>query len=78
MATLKPRKRPSTPAKHPFGLPEGLQRQLARAQANVAAPFTGITTDGRVFQACMRCGRLAFPHSRSSTLLTRPRVADAG
>jgi Protein of unknown function (DUF3500) len=48
MATLKPRKRPSTPAKHPFDLPEGLQRQLARAQANVAAPFTGITTDGHV------------------------------
>jgi Protein of unknown function (DUF3500) len=48
MATLKPRNRPSTPAKHPFPLPEGLQRQLARAHANVAAPFTGITTDGTV------------------------------
>jgi hypothetical protein len=48
MATLKPRKRPSTPAKHPFDLPEGLQRQLARAQVNMAAPFTDITTDGHV------------------------------
>ena len=48
MATLKPRKRPSTPAKHPFDLPDGLQRQLARARANMAAPFTGITTDGHV------------------------------
>jgi hypothetical protein len=48
MATLKPRNRPSTPAKHPFDLPDGLQRQLARAQANLAAPFKGITTDGYV------------------------------
>lgn len=46
MATLRPRNRPSTPAKHPFALPDGLQRQLARAQANMATPFTGITTDG--------------------------------
>jgi hypothetical protein len=48
MATLKPRNRPSTPAKHPFDLPEGLPRQLARAQANMAAPFKGITTAGHV------------------------------
>jgi hypothetical protein len=48
MATLRPRNRPSTPAKHPFALPDGLQRQLARAQANMAAPFKGITTDGNV------------------------------
>jgi uncharacterized protein DUF3500 len=48
MATLRPRNRPSTPAKHPFDLPDGLQRQLARAQANMAAPFKGITTDGNV------------------------------
>jgi Protein of unknown function (DUF3500) len=48
MATLKPRNRPFTPAKHPFDLPDGLQRQLARAQANMAAPFTSITTDGTV------------------------------
>jgi hypothetical protein len=48
MATLTPRNRPSTPAKHPFDLPEGLQRQLARAQANMTAPFKGITTDGHV------------------------------
>jgi hypothetical protein len=48
MAALKPRHRPSTPAKHPFALPDGLQRQLARAYANVAAPFTGITTGGHV------------------------------
>jgi Protein of unknown function (DUF3500) len=46
MATLRPRNRPSTPAKHPFALPDGLQRQLERAQANMATPFTGITTDG--------------------------------
>jgi hypothetical protein len=48
MATLRPRNRPSTPAKHPFDPPEGLQRQLARAQANLTAPFKGITTDGHV------------------------------
>jgi Protein of unknown function (DUF3500) len=48
MATLRPRNRPSTPAKHPFPLPEGLQRQLAQAHANMAVPFTGITTDGKV------------------------------
>src|SRR5919108_2564946 len=48
MATLKPRNRPSTPATYPFPLPDGLERQLARAQANAAAPFTGITTDGHV------------------------------
>jgi hypothetical protein len=48
MATLRPRNRPSTPAKHPFNLPEGLQRQLVRAKANMATPFTGITTDGNV------------------------------
>ncbi|HSF29518.1 MAG TPA: DUF3500 domain-containing protein [Candidatus Tectomicrobia bacterium] len=46
MAPLRPRNRPSTPAKHPFDLPEGLQRQLARAKANMEAPFKGITTDG--------------------------------
>lgn len=48
MATLRPRNRLSTPAKHPFDLLEGLQRQLARAQANMTAPFKGITTDGHV------------------------------
>jgi len=48
LTPLRPRNRPSTPAKHPFALPDGLQRQLARAQANMAAPFTGITTDGHV------------------------------
>ncbi len=46
MAPLRPRNRPSTPAKHPFDLPEGLQRQLARAKANMEAPFKGITADG--------------------------------
>jgi hypothetical protein len=48
MTTLKPRNRPFTPAKHSFALPDGLQRQLARAQANMTAPFKGITTDGNV------------------------------
>jgi hypothetical protein len=48
VAPLRPRNRPSTLAKHPFALADGLQRQLARAQANMAAPFTGITTDRHV------------------------------
>jgi hypothetical protein len=48
MASLRPRNRRSTPAKHPFDMPEGLQRQLEHAKANMAAPFKGITTDGHV------------------------------
>jgi len=35
MAASRPRNRPSTPAKHPFDLPDGLQRQPARAKANI-------------------------------------------
>ena len=40
------RLRPSTPALTPFTLPERLQRWYAAAQANLAEPFKGISTDG--------------------------------
>jgi hypothetical protein len=40
------RLRPSTPALTPFTLPERLQQWFAAAQANLAEPFKGITTDG--------------------------------
>jgi hypothetical protein len=54
---LRPRNRPSTPAKHPFALPDGLQRQLARAQAKWRPRSQALRPTGMSFPACMRCGR---------------------
>ncbi len=64
MATLRPRNRPSTPAKHPFDYPERLQHMLERAKANAAEPFKGITTDGNVipgFYAIRKTGITVQP-----------------
>lgn len=41
-----PRNRPPLSARKPTPLPEGLQKMLARAKAELAGPFKGITTDG--------------------------------
>jgi hypothetical protein len=45
---FKPRQRHPTPARHPFPLPEGLQRQLEFARKSLAEPFRGVTTNGEV------------------------------
>jgi len=43
---LRPRQRNRTPARTQFPLPPPLQKMFDRGQANLAEPFTGITTDG--------------------------------
>ncbi|HZU06776.1 MAG TPA: DUF3500 domain-containing protein [Chloroflexota bacterium] len=45
---LRPRQRPSTPARRPFDLPPRLQSYLEQARAALREEFRGITTDGTV------------------------------
>jgi Protein of unknown function (DUF3500) len=45
---FKPRQRHPTPARHPFELPPGLQRQLDFAKKTLAEPFKGVTLNGEV------------------------------
>ncbi|HEX6511009.1 MAG TPA: DUF3500 domain-containing protein [Chloroflexota bacterium] len=45
---FKPRRRPPTPARHPFTLPEGLHRQAERAKEGLSESFKGVTSDGQI------------------------------
>ena len=45
---LRPRNRGFTPARKPFPMPPNLQRMFDRGIADLAQPFRGVTTDGKV------------------------------
>jgi hypothetical protein len=49
-----PRRRHATPARTPFTLPPALQQMFDRGKAELAKPFTGITTSGAVTPGLFR------------------------
>jgi hypothetical protein len=51
---LRPRQRNKTPARTKFPLPPPLQKMFDAGQANLAAPFKGITSDGTVVPGLYR------------------------